>query len=166
MVRLHSRLGDATRLRNFNLDDDRKSAGRLRPADWYGRRRGRGRGTVTVSTSSPGGAAANPSYLANNPVGYGAITTGSNSSPYTCTSTGSIIVTGVNGAPGTGYGEVIFEQTGTVNVYFGTTSSTSSSVYNWFLPGIVGATLTLPTTSTLYCATQSTSQAVGFGILK
>jgi hypothetical protein len=44
MVRLHRRLGDATRLRNVDLDDDRKSAGRLRSADWYGRRRGRGRG--------------------------------------------------------------------------------------------------------------------------
>jgi hypothetical protein len=113
-------------------------------------------GTVTVSTSSPGGAAANPSYLANNPVG----TTNFSPNQVSCTSSATSIAAARVGNPGTGRIAILVEQLGTVNVYLGGSGVTTST--GFLLPGVVGATVTLPITAALYCITSGTSQSIAF----
>lgn len=113
-------------------------------------------GTVTVSTSSPGGAAANPSYLANNPVG----TANFSPSQVSCTSSATSVAAARTGNPGTGRIAIMVEQLGTVNVYLGGSGVTTST--GFLLPGVVGATVTLPITAALYCITSSASQVVAF----
>jgi len=95
------------------------------------------------------------------PVGYASFTPSQNASVAT---TATQIVAARTGAAGTGRGLFIIENIGTTPMYCGPTSSVTTS-NGLLLPGILGASITIATTSAVYCIAASGTGAVSYAEL-